>query len=481
MVLRELVTLLGFKVDDKGLKDADRRASAVLNSLQKRLAALFGGYLSASFVKDSVMAAARVETLDVVLERMGRNVGKTSTELSGLVSQLQETGIAGIEAREVLLRMMQAGLDLNFATPLARLAQDAAVVGGTNSSQALEAIIHGIVTRQPEVLRTYGIQVDFERAFSGKAGKGLSQQQKVATALNLVMKQGEAIAGAYTAAMGTAGKKLGSLTRLQDDFKASFGKLFLGTFGNIIDELSKFFSWFRKAIDKDANGHFATLGKTMHVIYTVLKFLLVPVMYALYYIFMGLMTILKPLVDNTQLLASFGAALAVAFAVAKWTAIVAVFTKLLTVIRAIAIFSMAAAWPLTLITAGVIALALVIEDIYAWVNGQESLVGRILGPWEKVRAFFTDLGAIIRRLPILGTVMRMKDLYDKSANFHSPSKLGGQSSSRSINVNSSIAVNVPDGTPEAQKVALRDMARRAVSEEWDAITRKVLINNPVLE
>lgn len=480
MLVRELVTLLGFKVDRAGLDEADRRAAA-LNSAFRNLAAkaagVFAGFQVAGFIKDSVNAAARVETLDVVLSRMAGNVGKTKEQMAGLVEELQQTGIAGVEAREVLLRMMQAGLDVSHTSKLARLAQDAAVIGGTNSSQALEAIIHGIVTRQPEVLRTYGLQIDFERAFSGKAGKALTQQQKVAMAMNLVLKQGETIAGSYTAAMQTAGKKLGSLTRLQDDFKASFGKLFLGTFGDIIDELSKFFSWFRKVIDKDANGHFATLGKTVHLLYQGIKFLLVPVLQGLYWVFDKVMRVVKVFVDNGRLAASVGIALAGAFAVAKWAAIVGVFTKLMKVIRAIAIFMAIASWPLLAIAAVVALVALVIDDLWAWANDQESVAGKFLGPWKKVKEFFMGFRKFFESLP----GVRLYNAITGTGGAVDPSRIGAQGGSRSINVTSKVDVQVPHGTSEAQKASLDEAARRAVKEEWDAITRRVMGNNFVME
>ena len=127
--------------------------------------------------------------------------------------------------------MIASQLDLSKATDLARLAQDAAVVAGQNSSEALQGIIHGITTQQIEGLRTYGINVQFERAFNEarrRLGRDLTDIERKNTALQVVLKEGPKIAGAYEASLGTVGKQLASLGRFVEEAKAAIDALEAG-------------------------------------------------------------------------------------------------------------------------------------------------------------------------------------------------------------------------------------------------------------
>ena len=112
--------------------------------------------------------AARAQTMAVVVDNLAKvnNLDRESTRAR--VEAIKAQGIATTEAREVVSKMIFAQLDLAKATDLARLAQNAAVIGMTNSSEALAGIIHGITTRQIENLRTYGLIVNFQMSLSRK-------------------------------------------------------------------------------------------------------------------------------------------------------------------------------------------------------------------------------------------------------------------------------------------------------------------------
>jgi len=167
-------------------------------------------------------------------------------------------GITTQASRDIVNKMIASQLDLSKATDLARLAQDAAVVAGQDSSAALQGIMSGITTQQIEVLRTYGINIQFERAFTEarrRLGRDLTEIERRNTALNVVLAEGPKIAGAYEASLGTVGKQMGSLSRYVEEAKAAIGAEFLPEMRRMIEGLTDLAKWVGR--NSDALGLFA--------------------------------------------------------------------------------------------------------------------------------------------------------------------------------------------------------------------------------
>lgn len=241
-------------VDTTGLRSAaqdfkkfEAQTTTGLSSISgavKALAASYAVLKTAELVKDATLAAARYETLGVVLNVVGNNAGYSAKEMEAFTKGVQKSGIAMIESRAVITRMTQAHIDLSQSTKLARIAQDAAVIGNINSSEAFERMIYGIQSGQTEVLKTIGINVSFEESYKklanelGKTVKELTMLEKTQARTNVVMLAGEDIAGAYEASMGTAGKQLLSLTRYWDNFKVTAGGTFLGILADGVSQIT---------------------------------------------------------------------------------------------------------------------------------------------------------------------------------------------------------------------------------------------------
>lgn len=243
---------LYIKVDSKGVvtaskdldnltrksKDAEKATESVTRSfskLQAAVVALASSYAflkMAQYIKDTALLAARYETLGVVMRVVGNNAGYSGAQMDEFARGLQNTGIAMVESRNTLARMIQAQIDLTNSQKLARIAQDAAVIGAMNSSEAFEHMIYGLQTGHPRILRTIGLNVDFDKSVRALADSlgikkdALSEAQIMQGRVNAVMKAGVLITGTYEAAMTTAGKKIASFTRYVQDFKVKMGKAF---------------------------------------------------------------------------------------------------------------------------------------------------------------------------------------------------------------------------------------------------------------
>lgn len=224
---------------------AMKQAAAVgVRSLQY-LGAGFAGMKIASLIKQTVELGARYQELGIGLARVAANVGASAAQVSALESALRKTGISAIQSRQSIMSMIQANMDLTQATKLARVAQDAAVVGQLNSSDALQRIIYGLQTAQPEMLRTLGLTVNFEQAYAKLAAQlkvtqnDLTNEQKAQARLNAVMEAGGKITGLYEASMTSASKQMRSSTRYVEDLQVKLGGLFQPAYTVAVEKYTK--------------------------------------------------------------------------------------------------------------------------------------------------------------------------------------------------------------------------------------------------
>jgi acylphosphatase len=207
-------------------------ATGSLMAAVKNAAAAFGLYKLGGLIKESALLNARFETMGIVMKGVGKNAGYSQNEMTSFEMALRKTGISMIEARENVTKMAQAQLDLSKTSELARVAQDAAVIGNLNSSDAFARVVHGIQAGQTETLRTIGINVDFQQSYEklakelGTTEKNLTETQKAQARMNAVIEYGTRIAGTYESAMGTAGKQLQSMKRYVEDLKVKLGETF---------------------------------------------------------------------------------------------------------------------------------------------------------------------------------------------------------------------------------------------------------------
>lgn len=222
----------------KSAVSAEKSAAALtatyvnINDILKRVAASYAAIKLVDYIKDSTVLAARYETLGISLHTAGHNAGYASQEMDAYQKALEKTGISMIESRNTLIQMSAANMDLANATKLARAAQDLAVVGNVNSSEAFNRLVYGIQSGQTEILRTLGLNVQFDESYKklavqlNKNVASLTEHEKMQARTNIAMEAASQYAGIYEAAMTTAGKQISSLARYHDNLQVVMGSTF---------------------------------------------------------------------------------------------------------------------------------------------------------------------------------------------------------------------------------------------------------------
>lgn len=232
------IATLSLKIDSTDVKSATKAMDGAassgghLENVVKKIAVAWGAMKVVDYARDAALLSARFVTLGATMAAVGGNAGYSATQMGVLAGDLQMVGISALESRNVLTMMAGAQMDLSRASELARIAQDAAVVGNINSSEAFQRMIQGVRSGEVEVLKTIGINVTFEDSYRklatalGKNTQGLTAAEKAQARMNSVLDYGTNLAGAYEASMGTAGKQLKSMERYSEDLKVKFGGLF---------------------------------------------------------------------------------------------------------------------------------------------------------------------------------------------------------------------------------------------------------------
>lgn len=225
----------------KAAMSASERTKILTDTLKKVGIGLTAvAAVSGALIFSSVKLAARVQTLGVVTTVLGKNVGKTEKQIRDLEQAIVDQGITLRTARQAIALMIQSNVDLARATDLARLAQDAAVIAGINSSEAFERLVFVITSGNVRMARTLGLQVSFAQGMermaeaTGKTAAELTPLERITARTNEVIRAGANIAGAYTAAMETAGKQVTSLDRFIEESKRTLGEAWLPVYAGVI-------------------------------------------------------------------------------------------------------------------------------------------------------------------------------------------------------------------------------------------------------
>ena len=260
MLVGEVFARMGLDERDykKGLDRlegyTEKRATTLGGIFNKAFSVTLGIGLAQGFrvlknsVSDFLMTAAQTETFNVAMQSVARSVGTNIDLLEQQKRSIQDLGVAEQEATKILTRFMQAQLDTADAMKIVRIAQDAGTIAGLNSSDAANQMVEAIAKLRPELLNAFGFTRNLNDIYGdyaktvGKTASQLTEVDKKQAMVNYIFSEGEKIAGSYEAAMGTFGKKLGSMEKLmlpkqlmQELKTALAGPVLLPVAGAILD------------------------------------------------------------------------------------------------------------------------------------------------------------------------------------------------------------------------------------------------------
>lgn len=146
----------------------------------------------------------------------------------------------------------------------------------------------------------------------------------------------------------------------------------------VVEAAKAFVEWWKNG----GREKFITGLKTVLKILGIIWRLIAPLLEIALGLFQIIAGLVEFLLDNKDLLVGALMGVALAFAVVKGAAIAAAITT-------------AQAWilanlPILLMIAAVAFLLLLFEDVKTWIEGGDSLIGRMLGPWEEFKKSMTE-------------------------------------------------------------------------------------------
>jgi phage-related protein len=214
----------------KGLEEAQRSAQSFQGAASKLNASLNAlGAVAAGtaislivFATKSFKAAAEVQELDIALQAIGKSTRYGYAQLAIASEEIQNVGLSAVASRKAIIKLAQSNVDLSSATALATIAQDLSVTASVNSADALNSLIFAITTGQTRMLRQIGITAGATEAFAiygrtiGKSASDLTMAERRQAVLNLILREGTKVQGAYALAIQSpsrALKEMGDQTR----------------------------------------------------------------------------------------------------------------------------------------------------------------------------------------------------------------------------------------------------------------------------
>jgi tape measure domain-containing protein len=361
LIVRELITRLGFSLNQAQLNNAEQATARVKDRAEQAAAAF----------RNIVTAVASLATVKAII-----HIGDEMQSIRTRIGQLPQTiGDAGEAFDEVAKRASASGVKIeaysSLYTKVGNAAKDyiktqedllgitdtisqALVVGGANATEA-----SSVMTQFSQALASGVLQGDEFRSMAEAAPQYLD---KLAETMKIPREQLKKMAsdGKLTA------KAVIEATRQMSSYFGDKFKEMPMTVGRAMTVVSNRFS---VMIDR--------MNRESLFITKLANFILA----AFDKIEAGVYDLVKAFGGFENMMRFVGIAIGVALG-----------AKALAILSAFRAASLLAMLPFIKIIAIVTLVALALEDLYVWIQGGDSLTGKLIGPWEEWRPYV--MGAI---------------------------------------------------------------------------------------
>ncbi|MBC3540661.1 tape measure protein [Rufibacter sediminis] len=525
MLVRELIFKLGFNSTeaDRKAKNFDRTVSGIKTGL-----VAMGKAALASAVVLTGVGSKIVDEYTALESRLGlvtNGMNELRTAQEGVYNIAQKTGTAYNAGADLFIRLTRSTRRFGYVQAqnlkVTEAIQKALVVSGDASSPGAQAALfqlgqglqsgvlrgeelNSVLEQAPRLMEAIlaGLNVAPEK-MKGLAEKGFFTTQKIMDAL---LGQASEIDKEYAK---LANRQAQSRMRLVNAFKKVIYQV--SKEENAMDGLVDVYDALREIVEsRDFKESFKTLitglSEILKLVVWVIKHL----------------TKLIRLINDTaksmggweRIIGVLGSALG-AFALVKIGAMIAGFISLIRYLGLAFTASYALAELMPILRAAMLSLpiiaiaallALLIEDLWNFYRGNESVVGKLVSKWDEFRRFFADvltwplknlednLNKLIRLARKLGADL---DYVDFAQGFHNAISgaanagnfggisYSGASMGRSINnspvFNQQISLTVPPGTNKEQADYISGLITRKTKEAFQSEYRSALNNFPEVE
>lgn len=352
MIVRELITRLGFSTNTAQLNNAEKATERLKDRAEQ----------AAGAFRNIVAAVASLATIRAVI-----GIADEMQNIRTRIGQLPQTvGDAGAAFDEVATRASAAGVKIDayasLYTKVGNAAKDyiktqedllgitdtisqALVVGGASAQEA-----SAVMTQFSQALASGVLQGDEFRSMAEAAPQYLD---KLSETMKIPREQLKKMAsdGKLTA------KAVIEATRQMSDYFGEKFKEMPMTVGRAMTVVGNRFARMLDKMNRDSN-FVTTIANLILAGFDKIE--------------AGVDKLVEVFGGWNNLLRFVGIAIGVAFG-----------AKALAILSAFRAASLLAMLPFIKIIAIITAVALVLEDLYVWIQGGESLIGSLIGPWQE--------------------------------------------------------------------------------------------------